>query len=156
MSQEKFDDSNIPWQNLKGFDGVGFFIYKADPESRIVDVIYKFAPNMKQPLHRHKCPYFTLVLQGELRFYRQDGALKEVRPVGSYVNGVVNGEPHFEGAGDEETIVFFGHHDVGDAMYEFVDAEGRQEMVLGLSDFRALFDQQVADGVMSKVAARAA
>ncbi len=156
MSQSKFNDSNIPWRKLEGFDGVAFFVYKVDAKSQIVDVIYKFAPNTKQPLHRHKCPYFTLVLQGELRFYRPNGELKEIRPIGSYVTGVVNGEPHLEGAGDEEAIVFFGHHHVEDAMYEFVDADGQPEQVLGLTDFKGLFDAQLADGVMEKVAARAA
>jgi hypothetical protein len=53
-------------------------------------------------LHRHKCPYVTLVMQGELRFYREDGTHKETRPTGSFVSGPANGEPHLEGGGDED------------------------------------------------------
>lgn len=145
MSADRFDDINIPWRKLEGFDDVAFYIFKVDVAAKLVDVVYKFAPNSKQPLHRHKCPYFTFVLQGELRFYRPDHSLKEIRPIGSYVSGVVNGEPHFEGAGDDEAIVFFGHHQVEDAMYEFIDENGQTEQVLGIADFKELFDQQLAE-----------
>jgi hypothetical protein len=45
--------------------------------------------------------------QGELRFWRPDGSLKEIRPTGSYVQVAANGEPHSEGAGDQMAIVLF-------------------------------------------------
>ncbi|MCK9912235.1 hypothetical protein MXD81_23980, partial [Microbacteriaceae bacterium K1510] len=82
-------------------------VYDVDRQNRIVDAVFKFAPCSKAMLHQHKTPYVTLVLQGELRFYRPNGELKEIRPTGSYVKGVANGEPHLEGGGDQETIVFF-------------------------------------------------
>jgi len=151
-----FDDSNIPWRRLDGFDDVAFFIYKCDAASGIVDIVYKFAPWTRQPLHRHTCPYFTLVLQGELRFYRPDGTLKEIRPTGSYVEGVVNGEPHFEGAGESEAIVFFGHRGVEDTIYLFLGADGGPDQPLGIADVQALYDAQVADGVLARVGARPA
>ncbi len=72
----KFDERNIVWRKLDWLDHVEFYVYKVDEENRIVDVIFKFAANQKAALHRHKAPYITFVVQGELRFYRPDGTLK--------------------------------------------------------------------------------
>lgn len=144
MQAARFDDSNIPWRSLEGFEGVEFHICFLDEGLKAVDVIYKFQPGVRQPLHRHRCPYFTLVLQGELRFWRPDGELKETRRVGSYVAAQANGKPHVEGAGEEEAIVFFGHRDIDDALYEFLDADGRTTQTLGMEDFKALLAERKA------------
>ncbi|HUA76661.1 MAG TPA: hypothetical protein VMA86_03250, partial [Acetobacteraceae bacterium] len=101
MPTPAFDDRNITWYRLDWLDHVEFYVYKADEENRIVDVLFKFAANTRAMLHRHKAPYITFVVQGELRFYRPNGVLKEIRPTGSYVSGVANAEPHLEGGGDE-------------------------------------------------------
>ncbi len=108
-----------------------------DEENRIVDVLFKFAANSKATLHRHKTPYVTFVIQGELRFYRQNGELKEIRPAGSYVSGNANGEPHLEGGGDEDAIVFFSNRNVENGLYEFLDDNLQPTVTLGFDDFKA-------------------
>jgi len=137
-----FDDSNITWYKLDWLDHVEFYVYKIDEENRIVDVLFKFAANSKAMLHRHKTPYVTFVVHGELRFYHQSGELKEIRPAGSYVSGVANGEPHFEGGGNEDAIVFFSNRNVEDALYEFLDGNLQPTVTLRLSDFKTQFEAQ--------------
>ena len=73
MAAHSFDQSNITWRTLDWLDHIAFFVYKVDEENRIVDVVFKFAANQRVMLHRHHCPYVTLVMQGELRFYRPSG-----------------------------------------------------------------------------------
>ena len=152
----KFDDSNITWYTLDWLEHVSFYVYAVDEKNGIVDVIFKFAPNRQAMLHRHHTPYITFVLQGELRFHRPNGEFKEVRPAGSYVVGTALGEPHTEGGGDEETIVFFSNRNVTGDLYEFLDADGNRTHMLGIADFKAQLDHQVASGSAAKVAARTA
>ncbi|MGP1680668.1 MAG: regulator [Burkholderiales bacterium] len=142
MKVHEFDDRNITWHKVDWLDHVEFYVYKADEENRIVDVLFKFAANSKAMLHRHKTPYVTFVVQGELRFYRPNGELKEIRPVGSYVSGVANGEPHLEGGGDEDAIVFFSNRNVENAMYEFLDGNLQPTVILGFEDFKTLLEAQ--------------
>ena len=80
-----FDQSNIRWYVLEGIDNAYYHVCSVDEENKIVDVLFKFDANKQVILHRHHAAYRTLVLQGELRIYKADGALKEIRPVGSYV-----------------------------------------------------------------------
>jgi hypothetical protein len=152
----KFDDSNITWYTLDWLEHVSFYVYAADESSGIVDVIFKFAPNKQAMLHKHHAPYATLVLQGELRFHRPNGELKEIRPTGSYVVGVANGEPHTEGAGDQEAIVFFSNRNVTGDLYEFLDKDMNQVQMLGIAQFKAQLDEQLASGAALKVASRPA
>jgi len=144
MAEHSFDQSNITWRTLDWLDHIAFFVYKVDEENRIVDVLFKFAANQRVMLHRHHCPYVTLVMQGELRFYRPDGTLKEIRPTGSFVSGPAHGEPHAEGGVDQ------------DALYEFLDDAGNPLQVLGIADFKAQLEAQIADGTAAKVAGRPA
>lgn len=135
MQGNKFDDSNLTWRQLEGLDDLWFYVYNVDRKNGIVDVIFKFAANSRVPLHQHKTPYITLVLQGELRFYRPNGDPKEIRPIGSYVMGGANGEPHIEGGGDVDAIVFFSNRNVEDAIYEFLDENGQPTVTLRIADF---------------------
>jgi hypothetical protein len=135
VSGSKFDESNIAWRQLEGFDELWFYVYGVDRKSGIVDVIFKFAANSRAQLHQHKVPYVTLVLQGELRFYRPNGKVKEVRPVGSYVAGIANGEPHLEGGGDEDAIVFFSFRNADDVLFVFLDESLEPQLPLGINDF---------------------
>jgi quercetin dioxygenase-like cupin family protein len=147
-----FDERNIVWRSIPWLDHVSYFVYNVDETNRIVDVIFKFAANQRAMLHQHKAPYITLVIQGELRLYHADGKLKEIRPAGSYVLRAAHGEPHTEGGGDRDAIVFFSNRNVADELYEFLDAEGRTFQVLRLADFKAEFDAQVALGTAAKLA----
>ncbi len=145
MSSHTFDDRNITWRKLEGFDQISYFIYEIDEKNGNVDVLTKFAPNQPIMLHQHKASYRTFVVQGELRIYRQNGDLKEVRPVGSYVISSANGEPHTESAGDEEAIVLFSNRNVKEGIYEFIDDDGNIAAVLGMAELKALFEAQKAE-----------
>ncbi len=142
MSTHKFDDKNITWYKLEWLSDLEFYVYKVDEENRIIDILFKFAANSKVQLHRHKSPYITFVIQGELRFYRPDGELKEIRPTGSYVSGVANGEPHVEGGGDEDAIVFLSNREVEGPLYEFLDENLQPTVTLGFDDFKAQLEEQ--------------
>ncbi len=142
MSAHKFDDENITWYKLDWLPDLEFYVYKVDEKNRIIDILFKFAANSKVQLHRHKSPYVTLVIQGELRFYRPNGELKEIRPTGSYVSGVANGEPHLEGGGDEDAIVFFSNREVEGPLYEFLDENLQPTVTLGFDDFKAQLEEQ--------------
>jgi len=142
MGHYAFDDRILTWSKLDWLEHVWFYVYDIDRKNGIVDVVFKFAPNSKAMLHQHKTPYVTLVLQGELRFYRPNGELKEIRPTGSYVKGVANGEPHLEGGGDQETIVFFSNRNVEDALYQFLDANMQPTITLRLADVEAALEAQ--------------
>jgi hypothetical protein len=148
----QFDDSKITWRQLDILEHVSYYVYDVDEQRGIVDIIFKFDPNIQTMLHRHRVPYVTLVLQGELRFHRPNGELYEIRPTGSYVHGVADGPPHTEGAGDQEAIVYFSHRDVKGTMYELLDEDLNPVHVLGIEDFRVEFDDHAKTGEASKVA----
>lgn len=138
----KFDDRNITWHTLEGIENLQYHVYAVDEANKIVDVIFKFAANKTVVLHRHHAAYITLVIQGELRIYRPNGELKEVRPVGSYVATPVGGEPHTEGGGDEEATVFFSNRGQDGVIYEILDPNLNTVATLGLQDFKGLLQAQ--------------
>lgn len=140
----KFDDSNITWHTLEGIENLHYHIYAVDEARKIVDVMFKFAANKKVVLHRHHADYITLVIQGELRLFRANGELKEVRKVGSYVATSVGGEPHTECGGDEDAIVFFSNRGQDGTIYEILDEQMNTLANLGLQDFKALLLAQSA------------
>jgi quercetin dioxygenase-like cupin family protein len=144
MQTFAFDDRNIAWQTVEGFEHAAFSILHIDETARIVDLLFKFAANERIALHRHGAAYCTLVLQGELRLYRPDGSLKEIRPVGSYVAGQAGGEPHTEGGGDQDVIVYFTNRDIDGPVYELLDANHEIVATFGIPEFKALFAAQVA------------
>lgn len=140
----KFDESNITWHTLDGIENLQYHVYAVDEAMKIVDVMFKFAANKKTILHRHHAAYTTLVIQGELRLYRANGELTEVRPVGSYVAKGLGGEPHTEGGGDEDAIVFFSNRGQNGVIYEILDPDLNTVATLGLQDFKALLQAQQA------------
>ncbi|MBS0235028.1 MAG: regulator [Proteobacteria bacterium] len=142
MSHNRFDDSNLTWRQLDWLKHTSYFIYDVDRKNGIVDAVFKFDANSKVKLHQHKVPYITFVLQGELRFYRPDGTLKEIRPTGSYVRGVANGDPHLEGGGDQDTIVFFSIRNVVDELFVFFDQDMNLAEVVTIADAEALLEAQ--------------
>lgn len=142
MSTLPFDVRNVRWNTIEGFDHVAYHVLAVDEEKRIVDILFKFDANAKIALHRHKADYITLVLQGELRIYRANGQLKEIRPVGSYVEGRADGEPHTEGGGDQDVIAFFSNRNVGSLVYEILDESLNTVATFGLAEFKALLEAQ--------------
>lgn len=140
MTLDTFDTRNISWKTLPGLDHVAFQVCAVDEARGIVDILFKFDAHSKIALHRHKADYITLVLQGELRIYRPDGQLKEIRPVGSYVSGRADGEPHTEGGGDQDVIAFFSNRGVTSLVYEILDPNLNVVATFGLAEFKALMD----------------
>jgi quercetin dioxygenase-like cupin family protein len=142
MSTLPYDTRNIRWNTIEGFDHVAYHICAVDEAKRIVDILFKFDAHSKIALHRHKADYITLVLQGELRIYRANGELKEIRPVGSYVAGKADGEPHTEGGGDQDVIAFFSNRNVDSLVYEILDENQNVVATFGMAEFKALLDAQ--------------
>jgi quercetin dioxygenase-like cupin family protein len=141
---KEFDERHIRWSRIDGFDHIEYYICDVDEENRTVDLLFKFAANQQIVLHRHHAAYRTLVLQGELRIYRPNGEIKELRPVGSYVFTPAGGEPHREGGGDQDVIVFFSNRNVGDIIYEILDDDLNRITTFGVPEFKALLEAQQA------------
>lgn len=142
MATLPFDSRNIRWNTIEGFDHLAYHILAVDETKRIVDILFKFGANAKIAMHRHKADYVTLVLQGELRIYRADGSVKEIRPVGSYVTGTADGEPHTEGGGDQDVIAFFSNRNVDNLVYEILGPDLQTVATFGVPEFKALLSAQ--------------
>ncbi len=144
MTTLPFDTRRIRWNTIEGFPHLAYHICAVDETKRIVDILFKFDANAKIALHRHKADYITLVLQGELRIYRANGELKEIRPVGSYVAGTADGEPHTEGGGDQDVIAFFSNRNVDSVVYEILDDAQNIVATFGMAEFKQLLAAQTA------------
>jgi len=71
MTRYFFDDCNIKWQNLEGFENLAYSILNIDEYNKIIDVIFKFAANKQIVLHRHLALNNTFVIRGESLFLRK-------------------------------------------------------------------------------------
>jgi quercetin dioxygenase-like cupin family protein len=140
----RLDERNIKWRTIEGIDHLSYFICHLDEKNRSVDILFKFSANQKIPLHRHKADYSTLVIQGELRIYRSNGELKEVRPTGSYVTREAGGEPHTEGGGDCDVIALFSNRNVDNLVYEILDDKLDTIGTFGMAEFKELLTSQSA------------
>jgi hypothetical protein len=155
MQSYQFDDRNFTWLTFD-YLGTQYYVQAVDAAMGIVDVLIKFQPNAPGKLHQHLMGYSTFVLQGELRFWRPDGSMKEIRPTGSYVLGPANGEPHSEGAGDQAAIVLFSIRGGTGDMFAIFEEGSDEVHKLGFADFQAALADQVATGAASKAASQAA
>jgi quercetin dioxygenase-like cupin family protein len=142
MTHHFFDSDDVPWQTLEGFDHLHYSILNIDRENKIIDVIFKFAARRQIVLHRHKVLNHTLVIQGEHRLYESDGRLKEIRPVGSFTTSPPSDEPHREGGGDEDAIVFFSIRGSDGVLYEILDDDLNEIASLSMPDFINLYQAQ--------------
>jgi quercetin dioxygenase-like cupin family protein len=142
MTNYLFDDTNIKWQTLGDFEHLLYSILDIDEQYKIIDVIFKFAAHQQIVLHRHKALNKTLVIQGEHRLYTTDGRLKEVRAVGSYTSSPPSDEPHREGGGGEDVIVFFSIRGNDGVLYEILDDNLDIIATLGFQDFINLYKDQ--------------
>lgn len=146
MTLHSFDDSNIRWNRLDGFDHLEYCILDVDEDNKIADVLFKFAANQRIVLHRHKAHNNMFVVQGEHRLYEPDGEIKEIRPVGRYTVSPASDEPHREGGGDgQDVIVFFSIRGSDGILYEILDDDLNPIGTLSLQDIVNLHKaQQVA------------
>jgi quercetin dioxygenase-like cupin family protein len=135
----RLDERNVAWRTIEGIDHLSYFVCHIDEAKRSVDLLFKFSANQKIPLHRHKADYSTLVIQGELRIYRPNGELKEVRPIGSYVTSKAGGEPHTEGGGNAcDVIALFSNRNVDNLVYEILDDKLETIATFGIAEFTQL------------------
>lgn len=144
MADYNFDDSNINWQQLEGFDHLSYFIFDVDRENKIVDALFKFAANEQIALHRHVALNHMLVIQGEHRLFEPSGDIKEIRPTGRYTASPASDEPHREGGGEQDVIILFSIRGTDGTMYEILDDEHNIIGTLGLADFEAMYAGQSA------------
>ncbi len=142
MAEHGFDDRNITWHQLEGFDHLSYFVLDVDRAKQIVDVLLKFAANEKIVLHRHVALNHMLVIQGEHRLYEPDGPITEIRPTGHYTVSPASDEPHREGGGEQDVIVFFSIRGTDGTMYEVLDDDQKVIGTLGMDDFEALYAGQ--------------
>jgi hypothetical protein len=142
MAIYHFDNAGIQWQALGNFEHLLYSILNVDRRNKIIDVIFKFAARRQIVLHRHKALNHMLVIQGEHRLYEADGKLKEIRPVGRYTVSPPSDEPHREGGGDEEAIVFFSIRGSDGVFYEILDDDQNVIATLGMQDFIDLYNSQ--------------
>lgn len=140
MNTHLFDDRNIPWRSLDGFEHLQYAILDIDEENSIVDVLFKFSANRQIVLHRHSVLNKTFVIQGEHRLYHADGRLKEIRPVGTYTVSPASDDPHREGGGDVDAIVLFSIRGGKGVFYEILDDDLHTVTTLGMRDFIDLQD----------------
>jgi quercetin dioxygenase-like cupin family protein len=136
-----FDDRNIRWYELGEFKHFVFAMLDVDEKKKLVDLILKFEPNQQIFLHRHLALTNTLVVQGEHRLYEPNGALKEVRPVGSYTSSPP-GEPHREGGGEDGAVVFYSIRGEQDTLFEVLDDDLNVVSTLVLQNFIDAFKEQ--------------
>lgn len=140
MAQPGFDDSNILWKRFGDVEHLWLSVLDVDAKNKIVQVLYKFAAKQQIVLHRHKTVNKTFVLQGEHRLYHPDGRLKEIRPVGSYTMSQPSDDPHREGGGDEDVVVFFTIYGESEALYELLDDQMNVVASISIDDFASLAD----------------
>jgi quercetin dioxygenase-like cupin family protein len=136
-----FDDRNLPWHRLGDLEHFVFYVFDVDPERGVVDFILKFEPNQRIILHRHLALTNTFVVQGEHCLYEPNGALKEIRPVGSYTSSPP-GEPHREGGGDQECVVFYSVRGKTDVLFELLDDNRNIVGTLTTRDFIDALEEQ--------------
>ncbi len=142
VQDASFDQSNIIWNTLDGFDHIWYHVVKVDAEKKIVDVLFKFAANEQVVKHRHHADYSTFILQGELRIYNDAGDLAEIRPTASYVEKKAGGAPHTEGGGDIDCIALFSNRGTDGVIYEVLGPNNETIANLGLVEFQALWEAQ--------------
>jgi quercetin dioxygenase-like cupin family protein len=135
-----FDDRNIRWRKLAGFEHYELTVLDVDEQRKLVDLLVKFEANQQILLHRHLSLTNTWVVQGEHRLYEPNGSLKEVRPVGRYTSSPP-GDPHREGGGAEGTVVFYSFR--GDGVFlEWLDDNLNVVATTSMKDFLDLFKEQ--------------
>ena len=134
-----FDDSNVQWQALEGFDNMMVSVFFVDEKRNRADFLIKFDANEKVLLHRHLADTNTLVVDGEHVIYEPDGSVREVRPVGRYTFGKGR-DAHDEGGGSKGCVLYYSVQGDTEALFEMLDADLKVVGTLRTEDFTALLD----------------
>lgn len=139
----EFDYSAIKWRQLGDFEHFTYTIFNVDEAAEIADFSLRFEPNERIFLHRHRALTSTFVAHGEHRLYEPDGAVREVRSVGSFTASPASPEPHQEGGGADGAIVIYNTRGSDNGVvFDVLDAEQNTVGTLTVADLNALFDAQ--------------
>ncbi|HBX99475.1 MAG TPA: regulator [Gammaproteobacteria bacterium] len=134
-----FDESNINWSPMPDVEHAWISILDVDDTAKIIDILLKFSANEKIVLHRHASVFNTFVVKGEHRIYNPDGELTDVRPAGTYKNGLPDIEPHREGGGEEDVIILFSLRPYSNGMiYEILDENHEVASTMTFDDLKDL------------------
>jgi hypothetical protein len=136
-----FDDRNIRWRQLGEFEHFELAMLDVDVSQKLCDFMIKFEPNQRIFLHRHLALTNTFVVQGEHRLYEPTGALKEVRPVGSYTSSPP-GEPHCEGGGEEGCVVLYSLRGEEGTLFEVLDDDLTVVATISMNDLLGVLKEQ--------------
>ena len=137
------DAARIHWRRLGDFTGFTYTVLAVDPQRGTTDFCIRYEPDSRIFLHRHRADTLTVVMAGEHRIYRPDGALEDVRPAGAYAFTPADAEAHSEGGGAEGAMVFYSTRGASDGvLFDVMDAAGAVIGAFGLADVAGLFDLQ--------------
>lgn len=142
MASQQFNDQNIQWSELEGFQHLMVSVFFVDKARNLVDLLIKFDANEKVLLHRHLADTNTFVVEGDHVIYEPDGSVRETRPVGQYTFGTGR-DCHDEGGGPNGCVLYYSVRGENNALFEMLDADLNVTATLHTEDFQALFDAQL-------------
>jgi hypothetical protein len=136
-----FDDRHIRWHKLGEFEHFVLAMLDVDVSQKLCDFMIKFEPNQQIFLHRHTALTNTFVVQGEHRLYEPNGALKEVRPVGTYTSSPPGGS-HREGGGEEGCVVLYSIRGEEGTLFEVLDDDLTVVGTISMQDLSDVLKEQ--------------
>jgi 2,4'-dihydroxyacetophenone dioxygenase len=142
----RFDDAAVTWRPFPDYDGLSFWVLNVNETRQKVDLLFRFAPGARCPVHRHVGPTDTFVLEGEHRTYEltDDGwRLDQERPPGTFAPSEGD-HVHYEQGGPEGAIIALAMQAVDGVIWEVLDDEGAITDITTLADFRRALDRQEA------------
>lgn len=134
----RFDDRNVAWQALDGFEGMVLSLCSVDRENHCVDFLVKFAPNSKVLFHRHLAETHSFVIEGAHIIYEEDGSQRETRPVGTYSITPASGDVHSEGGGPDGCVLLYSARGKDADLFEMFDDDFNSTGKMTIGDFVAL------------------
>ena len=124
-SDDHMWSDNIIWRKMGNYKGFDYKLLNVDPDTKIIEMLFRFEPNQKCFFHRHYHPTSTLVIRGEQRIYEKDieknkTVLSKIRKAGEY--GISTGtETHIEGGGPEGGIIYQNIQVQNEIVYSILD-----------------------------------
>ena len=117
--------ANVNWSKMYNYDGFSYKLLNVDPDTKIIEMLFRFEPDQKCFFHRHYHPTSTLVILGEQRIYKKDlekniTTLSKIRKAGEYA--ISKGEDtHIEGGGPQGGIIYQNIQAHTETVYSILD-----------------------------------
>lgn len=128
-----FDTDGLRWKRFTGPTEYGYpqdysAAFLSARKDGHVEFVYRWEPNCRCELHRHRCQLTSLVLEGELHVIDIDPSTgqetgRKVRPTGDYVFKEP-GDVHIEVGGNEGALVLFNLYAPDGVMVEGLNTDG--------------------------------